>query len=269
LIVVRYRMPWRARARLSAARRCPSGEMHVNDRSARTAEDRDGGGAVTGPNQRDFENLLAFRVALRRFQRWSEDRAGAVGLTHVQHQLLVAIKGHPGPAPPSVGQIADYLLLQSHSAVGLVDRAEAAGFVRRCPDPGDGRVARVELTGTGDRLVTELTEATLAEMHKLAAALNALIAAGQQAVLPALALRPAGRASLPGGPPPAGTRWAPASRRGSPGPSRPPGPSATGGSRARTPRTRGPEDQRASDVAGRSLRTSPSAVPAGRPTIER
>jgi DNA-binding MarR family transcriptional regulator len=136
---------------------------------------------VTGPDQQDFEHLLAFRVALRRFQRWSEDLAGAAGLTHVQHQLLVAIKGHPGQTPPSVGQLACYLLLQSHSAVGLVDRAEAAGFVHRCPDPGDGRVARVELTETGDRLVTELTEATLAEMHKLATALSVLIAAEQQA----------------------------------------------------------------------------------------
>ena len=117
---------------------------------------------------------------MRRFQRWSEDQASTAGLTHVQHQLLVAIKGHPGSAPPSVGQIADYLLLQSHSAVGLVDRAEAAGFVRRVSDPDDARVARVELTGTGDRLVTGLTEATLAEMHKLAAALNALLPAGQQ-----------------------------------------------------------------------------------------
>ena len=135
---------------------------------------------LTEPTRQDFENLLAFRVALRRFQRWSEDQAGAVGLTHVQHQLLVAIKGHPGSAAPSVGQIADYLLLQSHSAVGLVDRAEAAGFVRRCPDPDDARVARVELTETGDRLVTGLTETTLTEMHNLAAALNTMVSAGQE-----------------------------------------------------------------------------------------
>jgi DNA-binding MarR family transcriptional regulator len=84
----------------------------------------------------------------------------------------VAIKGHPGDRPPSVGQLADYLLLQSHSAVGLVDRAEAAGFVRRRPDPDDARMVRVELTEEGDRLVTELTKATLSEMRKLAIALN-------------------------------------------------------------------------------------------------
>lgn len=127
---------------------------------------------LTQPGRQEFENLLTFRVTLRRFQRWSEDQAGAAGLTHAQHQLLVAIKGHPGDRPPSIREIADYLLLQSHSAVGLVDRAEAAGFVRRRTDPDDARVVRVELTGEGDRLVTQLTRATLAEIRKLAIALN-------------------------------------------------------------------------------------------------
>jgi DNA-binding MarR family transcriptional regulator len=84
----------------------------------------------------------------------------------------VAIKGHPGDRPPSVGELADYLLLQSHSALGLVQRAESAGFVRRRPDPDDARVVRVELTEKGNQLVTELTKVTLAEMRKLAIALN-------------------------------------------------------------------------------------------------
>jgi DNA-binding MarR family transcriptional regulator len=82
---------------------------------------------------------------VRRFQRWSEDQASAVGMTHVQRQLLVAIKGHPGDRAPSIRELAEYLLLQSHSAVGLVDRAEAADLVRRHPDPDDARVVRVEL----------------------------------------------------------------------------------------------------------------------------
>jgi DNA-binding MarR family transcriptional regulator len=84
----------------------------------------------------------------------------------------VAIKGHPGDRAPSQRELADYLLLQSHSVVGLVQRAEVAGFVRRRPDPDDARVARVELTEKGDQLVTELTKATLTEMRKLAIALN-------------------------------------------------------------------------------------------------
>lgn len=126
-------------------------------------------------NSEDFRHLLRFRVTLRRFLRWSEDQAAAEGLTHAQHQLLVAIKGHPGPKPPAIRDVAEYLLLQSHSAVGLVDRAEAAGFVRRRPDDRDARVVRVELTEKGDRLVTELAEAHLAELQKLAAALAELL----------------------------------------------------------------------------------------------
>jgi len=126
------------------------------------------------PNRADFEHVLAFRTSLRRFQRWSEDEARAAGLTHVQHQLLVAIKGHPGTAPPTVGDLANYLLLRPHSAVELVDRAEAAGLVRRVPDAADARVVRVELTNRGDLLVTRLTQKHLEELHKLAAVLGQL-----------------------------------------------------------------------------------------------
>ena len=99
-----------------------------------------------------------------------------MGLTHVQHQLLVALKGHQGAMPPTVGDVANYLLLRHHSAVELVDRAEAAGFVRRRSDANDARVVRVQLTPEGDRLVTELTEAHLTELHRLAAVLNELVA---------------------------------------------------------------------------------------------
>jgi DNA-binding MarR family transcriptional regulator len=139
------------------------------------------------PTNEDFRHSLRFRVTLRRFLRWSEEQAAAVGLTPAQHQLLVAIKGHLGPRPPAIREIAEYLLLQSHSAVGLVDRAEAAGVVRRTSDPNDARVARVELTEKGDQLVSELTAAHLAGLYELAAALNGLLP-------PA----PAGSASPPG-----------------------------------------------------------------------
>lgn len=74
-------------------------------------------------------------------------------------------------------EIAEYLLLQSHSAVGLVDRAEVAGVIRRRPDPDDARVVRVELTEKGDKLVTELTTAHLVKLYELAAALNDLLPA--------------------------------------------------------------------------------------------
>ena len=126
-------------------------------------------------SRQDFERLLEFRVTLRRFQRWSEDQAQAGGLTHVQHQLLVAIKGHHGQRPPTVGDLAGYLLLRPHSTVELVDRAEAAGLVERTPDGDDGRVVRVRLTRDGDRVLHKLTRAHLERLHDLATVLDELV----------------------------------------------------------------------------------------------
>lgn len=127
------------------------------------------------PTRQDFEHLLAFRSSLRQFERWSDAQARAAGLTHVQHQLLVAVKGHPGSDPPSVRELAGYLLLRHHSTVELVDRAEAAGIVRRIPDASDGRLVRVRLTPRGERILTELTPAHLVELHALAAVLDELV----------------------------------------------------------------------------------------------
>ena len=122
-----------------------------------------------------YARLLALRTGLRRFERWSAAQAEAAGLTPAQHQLLVAIKGHPGPEPPAIREIADYLLLQRHSAVGLVDRAETAGLVRRQQDDKDARVVRLHLTGKGEQLVENLTTAHLAELYNLAEALDHLL----------------------------------------------------------------------------------------------
>ena len=78
-----------------------------------------------------YAQLLALRTGLRRFQRWSEQQAADAGLTPAQHQLLLAIRGHSDPRGPTIGEVADYLLLRHHSTVGLVDRADAAGLVTR------------------------------------------------------------------------------------------------------------------------------------------
>ncbi len=130
---------------------------------------------MAGLTQQDFERLLEFRVTLRRFQRWSEDQARAAGLTHVQHQLLVAIKGHRGGRPPTIGDLAGYLLLRPHSTVELVDRAEAAGLVERTPDTEDGRVVRVRLTEDGEEILQKLTRAHLDRLHELAAVLDEFV----------------------------------------------------------------------------------------------
>ena len=117
-------------------------------------------------SDRDFERLLAFRDGLRRFLHWSDQQAEAVGMTGTQHQLLLAVRGHGEPAP-SIGDVADHLLLRHHSAVELVDRAEKAGLVRRENDPDDQRVVRLRLTRKGSRKVESLAAAHLEELSRL------------------------------------------------------------------------------------------------------
>lgn len=134
-----------------------------------------GGDAVPELSQGDFENLLAFRTSLRRFLHWSQSQARAVGLTPAQHQLLVAVKGHPGQ-DPTISELTRYLLLRHHSVVELVDRAEAAGLVKRRGDSDDGRLTRIRLTRDGEGRLSRLTPTHLNELRNLAPILNQLVA---------------------------------------------------------------------------------------------
>ena len=124
--------------------------------------------------QSDFEHLLELRTGLRRFLRWSEEQAKAVGLTPAKHQLLLAVKGHPNPAGPTIGELADYLVLRHHSAVGLVDRAVKDGLVRRSPDPTSKSTVRVTLTPAGAAKLDALAEAHLQEIAHLAPTMRTL-----------------------------------------------------------------------------------------------
>src|SRR3954452_4798258 len=105
----------------------------------------------------DFHRLLELRTGLRRFLRWSEEQASAAGLTAAQHQLLLAIRGHLHEDGPTIGEVAGYLLLRHHSAVGLIDLAVKAGLVVRQEDLNDRRVVRLHLTQLGADILMLLT----------------------------------------------------------------------------------------------------------------
>ncbi|HVX23581.1 MAG TPA: DUF488 family protein [Acidimicrobiales bacterium] len=115
-----------------------------------------------------YARLLALRTGLRRFERWSEQQARAAGLTPAQHQLLLAIRGHDDPRGPTIGEVADYLLLRHHSIVGLVDRADATGLVTRTRSEEDHRVVRLHLTEAGAERLEALSALHLEELERLA-----------------------------------------------------------------------------------------------------
>jgi DNA-binding MarR family transcriptional regulator len=115
----------------------------------------------------DYRRLLAFRTGIRRFLSWSESQAAGVGVTPGQHQLMLAIRGHDGPDGPTIGDVAEALILRHHSAVGLVDRAVEAGLVARHVDEHDARVVRLRLTALGTRRIRQLSDAHLEELRRL------------------------------------------------------------------------------------------------------
>jgi DNA-binding MarR family transcriptional regulator len=116
----------------------------------------------------DYARLLAVRTRLRRFERWSAERAAEYGLTASQHQLLLAVRGHSESAGPTIGQVADYLLIRHNSAVELIDRTEKGGLLLRERDPQDHRVVHLKLTRTGARKLEQLSNAHLDELASLA-----------------------------------------------------------------------------------------------------
>jgi DNA-binding MarR family transcriptional regulator len=126
------------------------------------------------PTDEDYQRLLELRTGLRRFLRWSEQHALAAGLTPAQHQLLLAVRGHPDPRGPTIGDVAAYLLLRHHSAVGLVDRAEHAGLITRSQDAENLSVVRLHLTDKGARQLEGLSEQHLEELAHLAPTMHAL-----------------------------------------------------------------------------------------------
>lgn len=126
------------------------------------------------PTNNDYRRLLAFRTRLRRFDQWSRAAAEEHGLTHAQHQLLLAVRGHGGSAAPTIGEVADYLLVKHHTASELVDRACSLGLLDRHRDEADHRVVRLRLTEEGHGRLSRLTAVHLEELRRLAPLLGEL-----------------------------------------------------------------------------------------------
>jgi DNA-binding MarR family transcriptional regulator len=125
----------------------------------------------------DYAALGAFRMALRRFLKFSEAAAQAGGLTAQQHQALLAIRAHAGAEPMSIGELAACLLIKNHSAVGLVARLQARGLVDRNPSPDDRRRVQLTLTPEADRVLEQISRENIVELRDSAEAFDALLTA--------------------------------------------------------------------------------------------
>jgi len=108
--------------------------------------------------KRHYETLASFRYELRRYLRYSEQVSRQHGVTPLQYQLLLHIKGYPGRDWASVTELAERLQAKHHGVVSLINRCEKLGLVERRSDGADRRRVRVYLTGKGEKRLERLAE---------------------------------------------------------------------------------------------------------------
>lgn len=108
----------------------------------------------------------------KRFRRALEETLEQHGLSLGEWKVLGSLR-HSEPAGCSTpGELSSDLELSSGAMTNRIDRLEAAGLVRRRPDPDDRRGIRVELTADGDRAWVESTNAQAIKETLVAGALT-------------------------------------------------------------------------------------------------
>jgi len=122
----------------------------------------------------DYQALAEFRYQIRRFLHFSENAIKTAGLERGQYQLMLAIKGISAGVRPRVRELADQMQIRHHSAVELINRLEAGGYVRRKRAHDDRREVLLALTPKGERILAELA---LHHHDELRTAAPALVAA--------------------------------------------------------------------------------------------
>jgi DNA-binding MarR family transcriptional regulator len=126
-----------------------------------------------GPRRRhpssgvDYEALAQFRYEIRKFQAFSKSAAAKAGLTPQQHQALLTIKGFSSRNLLSIGDLAEYLLIQHHTTVDLVDRMAKLGLLARIVDDADARWVRLKLTKEGGRRLRQISRIHLEELRAI------------------------------------------------------------------------------------------------------
>jgi DNA-binding MarR family transcriptional regulator len=123
----------------------------------------------------DYQALAELRYQIRRFLYFSEQAARDATLEPRQHQLMLALKGLPRGVRPRIGELAERLQIQHHSAVELVNRLATGGYVRRQRAGDDRREVLLSLTPKGEKVLRELSLHHKAELRMQGPALvNAL-----------------------------------------------------------------------------------------------
>ena len=115
----------------------------------------------------EYLALAEFRYQLRKYLRYMEEQARAGGHHPQQYQLLLAIKGLPMPAKPTISALAERMQMNHNSMVELVDRCENRGFVRRVRSREDRRQVTLEITAQGETVLRQQARVSRQELRTI------------------------------------------------------------------------------------------------------
>ena len=129
------------------------------------------GGTMKSENtpitMQQYRALADYRYELRRFLRHSEQLTRRVGLTPLQYQLLLQIKGYPEQHRATIGEIAERLQAKHHGVVALATRCESLGLIVREASHDDRRVVYLALSVKGDHALGRLASWHQDELRSL------------------------------------------------------------------------------------------------------
>lgn len=126
-------------------------------------------------SQGDYETLAEFRFQLRRFLNFSEQAAKALGMTPQQHQSLLAIRAAPARML-TIGDLAEQLFVQPHTASELADRMQALGWLERRPNDADRRRVYLGLTAEAEVMLGRMSATHRGEVLRIRGTLTELLA---------------------------------------------------------------------------------------------
>jgi DNA-binding MarR family transcriptional regulator len=89
------------------------------------------------------------QMLARDFDRSMDETLRATGLDRRGYFLIGRLRSYGAPYRRSAGQLAEDMRISSGAMTNRLDRLEAAGLVRRLPDPNDRRGTLVEPTELG------------------------------------------------------------------------------------------------------------------------
>src|SRR6267378_391484 len=130
----------------------------------------------------NHEALLSLVRTSSLMQKLSDRFFSQFGLTDVQFNILMILKEY-GAAGLSQQELSEHLIVTKSNVVGLIDRLERGGYVKRKSHPSDRRFNQIVLTPTGQKLEARVEELYFEEVDKV---MNVLTASEKRGVVRAM-----------------------------------------------------------------------------------